>query len=69
MEPIKHVVFRRNGVLYLTTLSNFESIIPDANALTRLEGFKTYEEVTDYFWKWKQIPKDYIIDKTCKEDW
>lgn len=69
MQPIKQVVFRRNGILYMTSEENYNRTIPDANALIRLENFNSYEEVVDYMWSWKHITRDYIIDMTDKKDW
>lgn len=65
----KIVIFRRNNILYMTTEENYNSIIPNASLLTRLEGFDTYDEVVSYLWKWKKIPKNCIIDNTDKKDW
>lgn len=69
MTPIKQVIFRRNGTLYMTSEENYNRRIPDASALIKLEGFNSYEEVVDYMWSWKQIPRDYIINKTDNIDW
>lgn len=69
MQPIKQVVFRRNGILYMTSEENYNRRIPDAGALIKLEGFKDYEEVVDYMWRWKHITKDYIINKTDNISW
>ena len=69
MTPIKQVIFRRNGILYMTSEENYNRRIPDAGALIKLENFKNYEEVVDYMWSWKHITRDYIIDKTDKEGW
>ena len=65
----KIVIFRRNGILYMTTEENYNSIIPNTSLLTRLEGFDTYDEVVSYLWKWKKIHKNRIIDNTDKRDW
>lgn len=69
MTPIKQVIFRRNGTLYMTSEINYNRRIPDAGALIRLEGFNNYEEVVDYMWSWKHITREYLIDKTDKEGW
>ena len=69
MQPIKQVIFRRNGTLYMTSETNYNRRIPDAGALIRLEGFNNYEEVVDYMWSWKHIAREYLIDKTDKEGW
>jgi hypothetical protein len=66
MEPIKQVVFKRNEQLYMTSEENYKRRIPDAGALIKLEGFESYDEVVDYMWKWKKIPKSYIIDMTYR---
>lgn len=64
MEPIKQVIFVRNKTLYMTSEENYYRRIPNASDLIRLEGFKNYEEVIDYMWSWKKIPREYFIDKT-----
>ena len=69
MTPIKQVVFRRNGTLYMTSEINYNRRIPNVSELLRLEGFKTYDEVAEYMWKWKQIPRDYLLDKISEEVW
>ena len=69
MTPIKQVVFRRNGVLYMTSEMNYNRRIPNASDLIKLEGFNNYEEVVDYMWSWKHITRDYIIDKTKETSW
>lgn len=69
MTPIKHVVFRRNGTLYMTSEINYNRRIPNAGDLIKLEGFNNYDEVADYMWTWKRITRDYLIDKTGKEGW
>jgi hypothetical protein len=69
MTPIKQVVFRRNGTLYMTSEINYNRRIPNASDLIKLEGFKNYDEVADYMWNWKRITRDYLIDKTGKEGW
>lgn len=69
MTPIKQVIFRRNGTLYMTSLENYRRRIPDAGALIKLEGFENYEEVVDYMWSWKHIARDYLINMTDKVGW
>lgn len=69
MTPIKQVIFRRNGILYMTSESNYNARIPNAGMLIKLEGFNNYEEVVDYMWNWKHVTRDYIIDMTGKEGW
>lgn len=69
MTPIKQVIFRRNGTLYMTSEENYNRRIPDAGALIKLEGFNNYNEVVDYMWSWKHISREYLIDKTDKQDW
>lgn len=64
MEPIKQVIFVRNKTLYMTSEENYYRRIPNASDLIRLEGFENYEEVVNYMWSWKKIPREYFIDKT-----
>ena len=42
MTPIKQVIFRRNGTLYMTSEENYNRRIPDAGALIKLEGFNSF---------------------------
>ena len=69
MTPIKQVIFKRNDTLYMTSEENYRRRIPDAGALIKLEGFNDYEEVAEYMWKWKQISRNYLIDKTKSLTW
>lgn len=69
MTPIKQVIFRRNGTLYMTSEENYNRRIPDAGALIKLEGFEDYEEVVNYMWRWKHVSRDCFIDKTYKIGW
>lgn len=64
MEPIKQIIFVRNKTLYMTSEENYYRRIPNASDLIRLEGFENYEEVVNYMWSWKKIPREYFIDKT-----
>ena len=62
--PIKQVVFKRLDTLYMTSEENYNRRISNASDVIKLEGFENYEQVVDYMWSWKQIARDYIIDKT-----
>lgn len=69
MMSIKQVVFKRNGILYLTSEENYNKRISNVSDLIKLEGFNSYEEVVDYMWSWKHIARDHILDMTGKEGW
>ena len=67
MQPIRQVIFKQFGKLYMTDENNFNSYIQDASKIIKLDGFKNYEEVAEYMWKWKHITRDYLIDRTGEE--
>lgn len=65
----KFVVFRRNGVLYVTNKINYDSVVQNASELTRLDGFKSFESVVDYLTKYTNVTAEQIINMTDKLDW
>lgn len=65
----KYVVFRRNGVLYVTDKINYDSVVQNASKLTRLNDFKSFESVVEYLTKYTNVTAEQIINMTDKLDW
>lgn len=65
----KYVVFRRNGVLYVTDKINYDSVVQNASKLTRLDDFKSFESVIEYLTKYTNVTAEQIINMTDKLDW
>lgn len=61
---MKHVIYRRNGYLYMTNEENYNSIIEDATKITKLRDFNSFDEVVDYMCKYTKASKDDFIDRT-----
>ena len=65
----KYVVFRRNGVLYVTDKTNYDSVVQNASKLTKLNDFKSFESVVEYLMKYTNVTAEQIINMTDKLDW
>lgn len=58
------VIFKRFGTYCVTTEENYNTFISNERAIQRCPGFKTAQEVIDYYVKygWAK-PEDFIIEE------
>ena len=58
---MKYVIYKSNGNFYVTTQQNWQSSIQNAREITKVVGFKTAEEIIDYYCKNIKISRDNFI--------
>lgn len=59
---MKKVIYKSMGVFYVTDSENYNARIQDANKIQRMDGFKSPEEIINYYCKWcKKKPEDFEV--------
>lgn len=58
---MKYVIYKSKGDFYITTKQNYESPIQNAREITKIIGFRTAEEIIDYYCKNIKMSRDNFI--------
>lgn len=58
---MQFVIYKSNGDFYVTTKQNYNATIQNAREITKVIGFKTAEEIIDYYCKNIKISRDDFI--------
>lgn len=61
---MKFVIYKSNGDFCVTTKENYNAIVQNAREIVKVVGFKTAEEIIEYYCKnIKTKPEDFIVIK------
>lgn len=59
---MKTVIYKVNGIYYITTEANYNAAIQDARAIHKMQDFNNPEEIIDYYCTYcGSKPEDFII--------
>jgi hypothetical protein len=65
---MKTVIYKNNGVYYITDAGNYKRIIQDASKIQKMDGFNSAEEIIEYLCTYSKAEPDDLI-AVDKEYW